>query len=72
MKKQGAASMDDKLNELYRLQSEIGQLGERMKASRREPPSDNWVLACKQNAAEMRDLLDKYDALQRELFPHLY
>ena len=39
MKKQGAASMNDKLNELNRLHSEIGQV-----ASHREPPSDKWAL----------------------------
>ena len=72
MKKQGAASMNDKLNELNRLHSEIGQVGDRMKASHREPPSDKWALACKQNAAEMRDLLDKHNTLHRELFPYLY
>jgi hypothetical protein len=72
MNKQGAASMNEKLNELNRLQSEISEVDERMKASHREPPSDKWALACKQNAAEMRDLLDKYNTLQRELFPHLY
>ena len=59
--------MNDKLNELNRLHSEIGQV-----ASHREPPSDKWALACKQNAAEMRDLLDKHNTLHRELFPDLY
>jgi hypothetical protein len=35
MNKQGAASMNDKLNELNRLQSEISEVGKRMKASQR-------------------------------------
>ena len=72
MNKQGEASMNDKLNELNRVQAENSQLGKRMEASRREPPSDRWALACKQNAAEMRALLDKHHTLHRELFPHLY
>jgi hypothetical protein len=72
MKKQPAASMNDKLDELNRLEFEISEVGKRMKALHREPPSDKWALACKQNAAEMRDLLDEHNTLHRELFPHLY
>jgi hypothetical protein len=72
MKKQGATSMNDKLNELIRLQSEISRVSDRMEASRGEQPSDKWALACTQNAAEMGELLDKHNTLLQELFPHLH
>lgn len=65
-------NVNDKLSELNRVQAEINQVGKRMKASRTKPPSDRWALACRQNAAEMRALLDKHHTLHRELFPHLY
>jgi hypothetical protein len=39
MKKQPAASMNDKLDELNRLEFEISEVGKRMKAPHRERPS---------------------------------
>jgi hypothetical protein len=69
---QGEANMNDKLHDLNHLQEKIAQLGDRMKASRNEPPSEKWAIACQQNAAEMSALLERHQTLHRELFPHLY
>ena len=72
MNKQREASVNNKLYELNRLQEKIAQLGDRMKASRSDPPSEKWAIACQQNAAEMSALLEKHQTLHRELFPDLY